>query len=90
MEFDHCVIRGRYDAHTPGEDPFLQCADIKLTKRAKKIDTLKYLSAESKTDKQKLVPLKRGLKLKKYYEQKYKSNLKMEGTNLYGFAYNPF
>ncbi|KAH3854870.1 hypothetical protein DPMN_097428 [Dreissena polymorpha] len=90
MECDHCVIRARYDAHKPGEDPFLQCADIKISKGAKKIDTLKYLSAESKTDKQKLVPLKRALKLKNYYGQKYKSNLKMEDTKLYGFAYNPF
>ncbi|XP_052243568.1 uncharacterized protein LOC127853261 isoform X2 [Dreissena polymorpha] len=90
MECDHCVIRARYDAHKPGEDPFLQCADIKISKGAKKSDTLNYLSAESKTDQQKLVPLKKALKLKKYYDQKYKSNLKMQDTKLYGFAYNPF
>ncbi|XP_052281277.1 uncharacterized protein LOC127878788 [Dreissena polymorpha] len=90
MECDHCVIRARYDAHKPGESPFLQCADIKISKGAKKSEALKYLSAESKTDQQKLVPLKRALKLKKYYEQKYKSNLKMDDTKMYGFAYNPF
>ncbi|KAH3845858.1 hypothetical protein DPMN_088148 [Dreissena polymorpha] len=77
MECDH---PGSLRTHKPGESPFLQCADIKISKGAKKSEALKYLSAESKTDQQKLVPLKRALKLKKYYEQKY-LNLNLQSKN---------
>ncbi|WAR08253.1 hypothetical protein MAR_018211, partial [Mya arenaria] len=88
MECEHCVIRARYNAHKPGETPFLQCADIQISKMAKNTKTLKL--SRSRYDQRKLLPLKRALKLKKFYDSKYKTEKESSGTTLYGFAYNPF
>ncbi|XP_052811867.1 uncharacterized protein LOC128239310 [Mya arenaria] len=88
MECNHCVIRARYNAHKPGETTFLQCADIQISKTAKKTKNMKI--SGSRSDQRKLLPLKRALKLKRFYDSKYKIEKESSGATLYGFAYNPF
>lgn len=90
MECDHCVIRVRYNAHKPGESPFIQCSDIKISKSVEKSQSLKFISMESQADRRKILPLRRALKLKQHYEKKHSWNTKDDFGNLYGFASNPF
>lgn len=92
VECDHCVLRARYNAHKPGETTFLQCADIRISKSAKKSSQMLDLTdTHARSDKNKLVPLKRALALKEAYARKYKfDTLKVDNTPLYGIAYNPF
>lgn len=86
MECDHCVIRVRYNAHKPGETPFLQCADIRISSSVKK-STLKFTSMETQSDRHRTLPVRRALKLKQMYDTKSAND---DDVSLYGFAHNPF
>lgn len=92
MPCDHCVIRARYNAHKPGETTFLQCADIKITSSSGHAtdNALKFTPSKelSLSDKQKMLPLKRALRLRKKHLKMHSSKNGIK--NLYGFAYNPF
>ncbi|KAL4233306.1 hypothetical protein ACF0H5_007989 [Mactra antiquata] len=91
---DHCVIRARYNPHKPGETTFLQCADISISSSSTDTDqnTLTFIPSRDlgTSDKRKILPLKRALKLRKKYQAKQSSNDEVGVTKLYGFAYNPF
>merc|ERR1712137_197456 len=88
MSCDHCVIRARYNAHKPGETPFLQCSDIKIVQSTTTDNTLKFRQNQLPPKDKNLLPLKRAMRLQKAHPAKGKSQAK--GFKLYGFAYNPF
>lgn len=90
---EHCVIRMRYNAHKPGETTFLQCADVKISLGSKSDNDLIFspVHEESSSDRQKLLPLKRALRLRKYHQNLKSGESVADGAmKLYGIAYNPF
>lgn len=89
---EHCVIRMRYNAHKPGETTFLQCADVKVNLGSNSDKNLKFSPdhEESSVDRQKLLPLKRALRLREYHQGLQAEDVADGAMKLYGIAYNPF
>ena len=85
MSCDHCVIRARYDAHKPGETPFLQCSDIKIVQSTSSNNQVLLRQNQNPPKDKNLEPLKRALRLQRAHPTNVNSK-----RLLYGFAYNPF